>query len=146
MFDKDLDRVQQPEGTSEGTQYVVPIWWLEKHTAEIVVDANSPDEATEKVEDMIDSDLDTNSKSRDRDEIYVVLKGISVDTRRVLNLLGCEPRAVRGRDVPSSAEATDIETEPVITRRQRRFEEVPVETGTLLGITDPVERTARYAS
>jgi hypothetical protein len=33
----------------------VPVWWLEKHTADIVVDANSPGEAAEKVEDMIDS-------------------------------------------------------------------------------------------
>ena len=55
MFDKDLGRVQGPKGASEGTQYVVPVWWLEKYTTEIVVEANSPDEAAEKVEGMIDS-------------------------------------------------------------------------------------------
>jgi len=27
VFDNDLDSVQQPEGASEGTHYVAPIWW-----------------------------------------------------------------------------------------------------------------------
>ncbi len=72
--------------------------------------------------------LDTDSKSHDRDDVYLVLRGISVDTRRVLNLLGCEPRTVRGRP-SSSVEVTELETEPVITRRQRRFEEVPAPPG-----------------
>jgi len=89
--------------------------------------------------------LEADSKSRDRNDVYLVLKGISADTRRVLNLLGCEPRTNRGRS-SSFAEVAEIEAEPIVTRRQRRFEEVPAEAGVGLEITDPVERTARYAS
>jgi len=55
VFGKNLVRLKRSKATSKGAKYIVPVWWLEKHTADIVVDANSPGEATEKVEDMIDS-------------------------------------------------------------------------------------------
>ena len=88
--------------------------------------------------------LDTNSKFRDKDDVYKVLRDITVDTRMVMNLLGCQPRSIRGR-ASTSVEVSEIEAEPVNDRRQRRFEAVPGSSGTVLSVPEPVHRAERYA-
>jgi hypothetical protein len=104
-------------------------------------------EIDQYIQDLEDV-LGAGPKGRDRHDVFTVLQGISLDAKRVLNLLGCEPRVIRGGSSSSPSEDAEagIEVEPVVTRRQRRLEEVPEQDGNTFEIVDVGARAARYAS
>jgi hypothetical protein len=52
---KDLVHLKRPRDAARNRQYVVTIWWLEKHSKDVAVNASGPEEAVAKVEEMIDS-------------------------------------------------------------------------------------------